>query len=1109
MDACTDHPATHVEDTLTHSLSCEYCGMSGDTEKCSYVFAENVGTCAACGDEIVITTPSNNLVYDGTPQTFGSDVHVTQGDAELSSNDYAVTYADNTNAGTATVTVTLGDDQGTYTRDFRILPRQLTIKAKDQTITYGESIAESISQADVTGLAETDTLAGVTLTASGTDVPGGTIMPSHASITRGTEDATANYEISYQEGTLTIRKADQPAPAAPVAEADKVLDTSVTLNPIEGAEYSRDGGDTWQDSPEFTGLTPNTQYTFTARLKGDGNHNPSPASAGTTVTTRKLTLESAVLTVSGSYTYNGTAQTPAVTVTKDGTTLTAGTDYTIACTDNTSAGTATVTITGAGDYEGTKSASFTIHPKALTVSGITARNRAYNGTNAVEITAVTLDGVVGGDAVAVDTSGLTGTIGGTNAGTYSAVALHGLTLTGAAAGNYTLTQPAGEIRTTVTISKAAPLTPKTGDLAVVNKRAYTYTYGVGSLRPDVPDGMSLGSTAVAYELGAVSLGSYYSGSGARIAGQTLTLPVQEVDTDDAGHVGTVTVIIHTDNFEDMTATINVRSVNKIMPEGAPTLSAAALSYGQPLSTITLSGSLTDGGRAVPGTFAWSSPGNRPAVQEAYDAAWVFTPDDNDTYAIVNGISTIRVLPASIAGASVTLEPTAFRADGEPHSPGITGVTLDGAALTEGTDYTAEIPTGTEAGTYTVTVTGKGNYTGTVTVSFTINPVQTGDDFEDENGTTLRLEVETGLSSVPEALADNPRFDTPAKIETELRAKVEEVMANAGDRILIYDVTLQYRDENGEWHNVEPDNFPAEGVTAVLPYPAGTGMTGYTFTVQHLISSGSHAGEIETLPYELTPDGLRCRFSSLSPVAIGYQSSATPDPDPTPVQPDEPTPDEPEPTQPSRKKRPVASVPDTPDSNPAEDSTGHPAAADDHSQNCPSGAFPDLNVTDWYHEAVDFVLERGLMSGTNSGFAPNAPLSRAMLAQILWNHAGKPAAAARSTFPDVPASEWYAAAVDWASENGIVSGYSDGRFGPNDSVTREQFAVMLWRFAGSPAASGTELRFTDADKVSGYALNAIRWAAENGIISGSGGQLAPQGLATRAQAAQMLKNFLSE
>ena len=97
----------------------------------------------------------------------------------------------------------------------------------------------------------------------------------------------------------------------------------------------------------------------------------------------------------------------------------------------------------------------------------------------------------------------------------------------------------------------------------------------------------------------------------------------------------------------------------------------------------------------------------------------------------------------------------------------------------------------------------------------------------------------------------------------------------------------------------------------------------------------------------------------------------------------------------------------------------------------------------------------------------------------------------------------------AAANGIVGGYGDGRFGPNDNITREQLAVMLWRYAGSSAATDKELHFTDTDQASGYALEAIRWAAENGVLNGYGdGRLGPQGHATRAQVAQMLKNQLS-
>ena len=148
-----------------------------------------------------------------------------------------------------------------------------------------------------------------------------------------------------------------------------------------------------------------------------------------------------------------------------------------------------------------------------------------------------------------------------------------------------------------------------------------------------------------------------------------------------------------------------------------------------------------------------------------------------------------------------------------------------------------------------------------------------------------------------------------------------------------------------------------------------------------------------------------------------------------------------------------------------------------------------------------------MSGTGSNtFAPGDNLTRAMLAQILYNNEGKPATSGNS-FTDVQSSAWYADAVTWATQKGIVSGYGNGQFGPNDNITREQLAVMLWRYAGQPASS-TELdSFTDIDKANDYALTALRWAVEKGIISGKGsGTLDPTGNATRAEVAQMLMNY---
>ena len=179
------------------------------------------------------------------------------------------------------------------------------------------------------------------------------------------------------------------------------------------------------------------------------------------------------------------------------------------------------------------------------------------------------------------------------------------------------------------------------------------------------------------------------------------------------------------------------------------------------------------------------------------------------------------------------------------------------------------------------------------------------------------------------------------------------------------------------------------------------------------------------------------------------------------------------------------------------------------ENCPSRAFPDLDTGAWYHEAVDYVLSEGLMNGYADGtFRPNSALTRAQFVQILYNQAGRPAVTGRAPFTDVAPDAWCAPAVAWAAERGIAGGYGGGRFGPDEPVTREQLAVMLWRYAGSPAAAGQELDFSDADRAGGYAQEALRWAVEKGVMNGkTGGVLDPKGLATRAQAAQMLRNFM--
>ena len=176
-------------------------------------------------------------------------------------------------------------------------------------------------------------------------------------------------------------------------------------------------------------------------------------------------------------------------------------------------------------------------------------------------------------------------------------------------------------------------------------------------------------------------------------------------------------------------------------------------------------------------------------------------------------------------------------------------------------------------------------------------------------------------------------------------------------------------------------------------------------------------------------------------------------------------------------------------------------------------FSDVPADAWYAEAVQYVYENGLMTGTSdTTFSPDLTTSRSMIATILWRMAGSPVVNYAMDFADVPADQWYAEAVRWASSEGIVGGYGNGSFGTGDPITREQFAVMLYRFAqkqGYDVSVGENtniLSYTDVSAVSEYAIPAMQWAVGSGVITGMGDTLAPQGETTRAQAAMMLMRF---
>lgn len=168
-------------------------------------------------------------------------------------------------------------------------------------------------------------------------------------------------------------------------------------------------------------------------------------------------------------------------------------------------------------------------------------------------------------------------------------------------------------------------------------------------------------------------------------------------------------------------------------------------------------------------------------------------------------------------------------------------------------------------------------------------------------------------------------------------------------------------------------------------------------------------------------------------------------------------------------------------------------------------FSDVLAGAWYEQAAAYCRENGLLQGAGDGrFLPEAKVTRAMLAVVLHRMAGSPAVAGAISFSDVETSAWYAGAVDWAGQNGVMSGYGSGLFGPGDPVKREQLAVVFWRLAGSPVVSAES--FSDGDSISQYARTAVDWARATQLMSGVGGNcFAPAADLTRAQLAQVLAN----
>ena len=371
---------------------------------------------------------------------------------------------------------------------------------------------------------------------------------------------------------------------------------------------------------------------------------------------------------------------------------------------------------------GNTTANFVITPKAVTVTGITANDKVYDGTTNADISSVTFDGVtlnLGTDYTVTANFDEAGVGNGKNVTAT-------VTLTEQAAKNYALKQSI--FHTTGNITKAAaPDFTKETTLAIINGYKKTYTVTLPTL-PTLETPKEYG--APTYELGKIKLNGGYYTSGAKVENGKLTLPIQKNDVGTTGPVGTVTVVIKSKNYEDITLTVNVNAANKIEPTLDGTITASEITYGQTLSESRISGTMKDPntGDAVTGTFAWTDGTIKPGANDSYKAEWTFTPAAGyEKYATATGTVTVKVNKATIPANAITAPAAnALTYNGNDQALIIAGSVTSGGtmqySLTENGTYSQNIPVGTDAGTYTVwyRVIGDANHNDTAPASVAVS-----------------------------------------------------------------------------------------------------------------------------------------------------------------------------------------------------------------------------------------------------------------------------------------------------------------------------------------------------------------------------------------------------
>lgn len=753
-----------------------------------------------------------------------------------------------------------------------------------------------------------------------------------------------------------------------------------------------------------------------------------------------------------------------------------------------------------------------IGKKPLTITGVTAASKPYDGTTNAGITSVTFDNVTlnRGTDYTVTASFDEASVGNSRSITAT------VTLTEQAAKNYALEQ--SSFTTTGSIIKAAaPDFTRETALVIINGYEKTYTVTLPAL-PTLETPKEYG--ALTYEISEIKLdGGYYTG-GAKVENGKLTLPIQKNDVETTGSVGTATVVIKSTNYEDITLTVNVNATNKLVPTvTAP--AANALTYNGAEQALVTAGKTTGGTMLYRlDDSEWSE--QIPTAKNAGEYTVWYKVQGNAEYADVAEQSltvtvakkavTVTVLDKSAYTGSTAPDLSSPEADKDYKVEGLVGAdTLSGTV----TLAYAQTPDMSKTGETAINITGtllNDNYEityvpGTLTVSNRPSggrgggssaPSVTVQVSSDHGGTKLSATISGSTATVSvsgkeldKVIADGAKTVTvdlsglskvdSVKLPASVIAKTEEAE----------DTGLTVRLPDGA---VELDEAALESIASGKTVTVSVQQAKLTDAQQEAVSALAQVAVVVDVDIVVGTVKQSAFGGGRLTISIPY------------------TPEKGEDTS-------TLAVWYIRDDGSIENKGGSYDAKSgcfvfetDHLSRYllvhteQVMGFTDVPANSWYAGAVAWAVEQGITSGTSdTTFSPNVSCTRAQMVTFLWRASGTPEIGTTSPFSDVSADAYYYDAVLWAVEQGITGGTGDGKFSPDAPCTRAQMATFLWRAAGSPTPESGENIFVDVPADSWY-IQAVRWAYEQKITNGtSGGKFSPNATCTRAQMVQMLKN----